>query len=247
MVGLFGYLAGGALEGYGKAMQENAIAMRNEAFREAEAQRNHLRLLERDRIDREATAAESEKSRAFMAAENEKGRQPRSTIVGEDGTLMDIAGSKATQITDQNGNPVKGNRLGGSSGGSGTSVFDRKLALALEITGGDKEKAFNMASGKTAGLAERERIANQFADRVTPKDPFGNRDSKQYEENLARARKQLSDLFDDGEDQKSSRQRIEEIDEKALKAEYPDAYKGADGQWYVKRGGKEMRIRQSGE
>ena len=236
MAGLFGYAAAGAIEGYGRSVMSNALALREAAFKEAEEQRAHSRLVERDESTRKFTAEESAKDRDFRSKEGAEARRVSGSqlLNDESGNLVSVFDSKATPVTDAEGKPVKG-----TTAKQTKTDFDRKYELALEIFGGDKKKALDVANGvRAATPAQAERLAQDMAKSLSRKDFQGNFDPKEFDQQLTAARKKIQELFsDEGEGEKSSRDRISALEEKAVIAKFPNAKKAPDGNWYIPKPG----------
>lgn len=198
----FGFAIAGALSGLGKGIVEDAIATRDQAFKEAEAQANHRRAIEldnnqnanlsaREERDRAFRAEQDAEERKFRADEGEKNRSLQGRQYGEDenGNTIIIEGDKAKPVIGADGNPVRIRPKGQSE-----TDFDKKYRLGMEIYG-DKEAAANFAAGiKAPSAADKEKMAMDLAEKRS-QSPLGGVDSKKFDSELERARKELDALF----------------------------------------------------
>ncbi len=192
---LLGYAIGGALEGYGKSVMNDAIAMREAAFKEAEAQRNHARDMERVTTVAGLNEQAAEKDRSFREKEGQLNReaQGRQLVNDDTGGLFSVSGDKASPVKDPEGKQVSGIVRG--SGGNRTD-FDKKLEIARKVFDGDEKKALDYATGRKATTPEqRERLAQGLAESLSRDDFSGRVDPEKFRENLEKARKEMEDLF----------------------------------------------------
>jgi hypothetical protein len=247
----FGYAIAGAMQGLGKGIVEDAIAKRDFAFREAEAQNNQRRALEldnnqnanlmaREEANRSFETVEKERGRQFEASENEK--QRRQYLNDEEGNVNVIEGDKARPVMGADGKPLRGTPKGGDR----ETDFDKRYRLGLELYG-DKKKAADFASGvRDTSPEKREDMAQELA-KARSQSPLGGIDSKKFDSELERARKELEALFSSdtrrtpeseatgSESEPGSKAKVDALDEKIIKQKYPDAQKAPDGNWYIKK------------
>lgn len=151
-MGGLGHVLAGAMQGFGKGIENEANALREQAIEEARQAREDRRAAEdRSFRSQEATremnyrSSEAEKERGWRTkeaiADNDRmtARQraerdaQESEIAGEDGTVYVRRGDKATTVKDENGNPVRGatrsrRGLTGSEGMSDTEWRQRYAA-----------------------------------------------------------------------------------------------------------------------
>lgn len=115
----FGMILGGALQGYGNNILEQAKARREAALKFLEQQMADERQTKRDEREMEFRRSESQTDRDFRAKEGKLDRDARAAEFsqeqagkGEYGTTQDggsvfIQGGKARPVTGQDGKPVK--------------------------------------------------------------------------------------------------------------------------------------------
>ncbi len=126
MVGMFSYIAGGALEGVGNSMVEQARAKREAALEDL----RHNRLMEREGMERDYRTNERMASQAFTADQNRQTREASGDLVTlGDGSSGVRSGSTVKPLKDASGKPVR------AVGDKSESPADVKAAEWLIKTG----------------------------------------------------------------------------------------------------------------
>lgn len=175
-----GMMLGGGMEGYGKAVQDDAIALRDSKLRMLEREQANKMQIERDEADR-----------AFRREEGDKNRSVQSRQYlndGSTGATMMVEGDSAKPVLTQDGSPLRASKT------QNKTDFDKKLEIGMEIFDGDRKRAAEYAAGiRGADAQDMEKMAQDLAkSRATG---VAGLDGKRFDEELPKAREEIRSIL----------------------------------------------------
>ena len=157
MTGLFAYALGGALQGFGGGLKEQAIAKREAALADLANQR----LVQREEADRAFRREEGERSRLFESEQHRMNREFQ--LDSRQGDLIDMGdgkfgvrkGSTVEPLVDTEGNPAAVNKKTGrwmTAEEKQDAGIDQKASIWIEADGtpksvGGSSTTINMSDG----------------------------------------------------------------------------------------------------